>query len=110
MIFADYNYYTDNYSGRILTSDNFAFYISKAGYFLNYATMGRIGEIVPDCVKMAACAVAEIYYNYDEYGRISHESMDGYDITYLTDTTLQAELADTIEMYLAPSNLLYRGL
>ena len=110
MIFADYNYYTDCYSGRTLTSDNFAFYIAKAGYFINYATMGRIGENVPDSVKMAACAVAEVYCNYDEFGRISHESVDGYDVSYISDTSLYAELCDTLEIYLASSNLLYRGM
>ena len=110
MIFADYNYYTDCYAGRLLTSDNFAFYMTKAGYFINYATMGKIGEDVPDSVKMAACAVAEVYFNYDEFGRISHESIDGYDVTYVSDTSLHSELSDTVETYLASSNLLYRGM
>lgn len=110
MIFADYNYYTDCYAGRLLTSDNFAFYMTKAGYFINYATMGKIGEDVPDSVKMAACAVAEVYFNYDEFGRISHESIDGYDVTYISDTSLHSELSDTVETYLATSNLLYRGM
>ena len=110
MIFADFNYYTDCYMGRLLTSDNFAMYMTKAGYYLNYATMGKIGENVPDCVKMAACAIAEVYLNYDEFGKVARESVDGYDVSYVTDTSLSNELVDTAQTYLAASNLLYRGI
>ena len=60
MVYADYNYYTQNYLGTMLNEEDFSRLALRASSFLDYYTRGRAAQNAElEAVKMACCAVAE---------------------------------------------------
>lgn len=114
--YADYDYYTKVYLGTAITAEKFGPNIFAASALVDRLTFGRVQRlvVVPDAVKMAACAAAEsIYWNMESIGReITSENNDGYSVTYNTavssaEATSHAVMQ--IRNFLAPTGLLYRG-
>lgn len=111
-MYADYKFYSEQYHGTVGESD-FPRLAVKAAAFLDYYTMGRVkSDPELDAVKMASCALvdkySEIEQNAAQTGKKS-ESVGSYSVTYQTAQEIKAELADIARMYLAGTNLLYRG-
>lgn len=113
MIYIDYEYYTNNYSGRMITETDFAYLSRKASAYLDTLTLGRITEgwKTDERVKNACCAVAEVYALKNAGGEVASETNDGASITYVTSGKSTAQrLADAAAIYLSSTGLLYRGI
>lgn len=110
LLYADYDYYTNEYNGSEIPSENYPKYAVKARVYLDYVTMGKIGTSVPECVKMASCAISELYFRNEDSSGISSEKSDGYSVAYDKSSTLDSLILNTAVEYLANSGLLYRAL
>ena len=109
-MYADYNFYVTQYHGTVSESE-YPHLAVKAGAFLDYYTMGRAKDNPElEAVKMAFCALVDKYSAIEQNtaGKKS-ESVGSYSVTYQTVDEVRAELADITRMYLAGTNLLYRG-
>ena len=128
-MYADYNYYTTVYYGTV---DESAFprLATRASAYLDYFTMGKAkGSPEMDALKAACCALVDRYAEIEEVsaaarknataansGGVKSESVGSYSVTYQTadeyramERELTAGLADIARMYLAGTDLLYRG-
>ena len=117
--YADYDFYTDKYLGRIIPNENdFAYYALRASEIIDSKTFGRINEITP-AVQLACCAAADELYSdasarAKAAGGISSESVDGYSVSYREyDAKSGAEskkrVDDAVKRYLANTGLMFRG-
>lgn len=109
MILANYKYYTGEYGGKKIPGAEFERHAQHATAYINAATFGRAEGSNLDCVKDAMCAAAEIYHEFDTHMGIISESNDGYSVTYDTMQTADNQIYAVVNMYLANTDLLYRG-
>lgn len=119
MIYATYEYYTDQYYGTRLTEKEFPRYAKRASAEIDHVTFGRLSNMpddtIPDAVRDAMCDVADhlhLYATTADGGVIASESNDGYSVSY-RDTGSSAfqkrEILATIRTYLAVTGLMFRG-
>ena len=119
---ADYSLYTGEYFGKLLTSEEFPEYATRADAWLSELTFDRysspdLSESQIQAVKMSECAVAEICYELQAEPvsdpSISKETVGSHSVTYRTEAEAAAGLAirvyDTAARYLMTTGLLYRG-
>ena len=121
--YADYMYYATEYGGHIIPEDEYTDVIREASVYLRETTHDRIGNDITDDVKMAVCAVAEVYYQgkkklEDQGGKeIKSENNDGYSVTYVTEgkdgeshhDVLYRKMYLAARKYLIHTDLLYAG-
>ena len=113
MIYADYDYYLNEYSGNAVAEADFTRLSRQASAYLDSLTYGKIrGPWVDDSrVKDACCAVAEVMYKQEQGGEVASESNDGTSVTYVTSgKTAQNRMYDAAVMYLSNTGLLYAGV
>ena len=124
MMYADYEYYTSQYMGTVKES-MFTTAAIRASAFLDYYTMGKAKKNADsDALKMACCALVDKYAALEELSEASRvteagkksESVGSYSVTYQTkdeilalQKALKEELPETARMYLAGTDMLYRG-
>ena len=119
---ATYEFYTGEYFGKLLTSEEFPEYATRADAWLSELTFGRyaspdLSESQLHAVKMAECAVAELCYELQAEPvsdpAISKETVGSHSVTYRTEaeaaTGLAARIYNTAARYLLTTGLLYRG-
>ena len=117
--YADYDFYTDKYLGRIIPNENdFAYYALRASEIIDNKTFGRINEITP-AVQLACCAAAdELYSDASTRAKaasgVSSESVDGYSVSYRAYNTEAEKAAEkrvnaAIKRYLGSTGLMFRG-
>ena len=112
MVYADYDYYLNEYSGNAVAGADFVRLSRQASAYLDGLTCGKIrGTWVDDSrVKDACCAVAEAMYK-QEQGEVASESNDGASVTYVNSgTTPEQRLYNITAMYLSSTGLLYAGV
>lgn len=124
MIYADYDYYTGTFGGTSVTPELWDGAALEACAYIDRITFDRIKlcPALPDAVKMAACAVAEIVIaeraarrsNMQTAGVKSY-SNDGYSETLATAQSIAANFArlklDAAKVYLPASHpLRYLGV
>lgn len=115
-MYANYDYYKGAYHGRLIPEQDYPRVSLRADQYLDYFTMGKAkNHAEVDAVKMAACALAEQYYEMDQLpvssGKQS-ETVGSYSVTYRSAEEIQrikSGLPDVVRMYLAGTGLLYRG-
>jgi len=125
MAYADYEYYSSEFSGKSISEDDFPGYEKKAAAIIDHVTFGRISALpaIPDIVRDATCAVAEKLKQFDDArvtddaGReLASESNDGFTVSFRNTGTEEAMNAQTrlilttIRTYLANSGLMFRGI
>lgn len=119
MIYATYEYYTENYGGTALTESEFPKYAKRASAEIDHVTFGRISnmteEEIPEAVRDAMCDVAERLHHYEtaEGSTVASENNDGYSISYRDTGTIDTqkhEIWSTIRTYLAVTGLMFRGV
>lgn len=113
MVYADYDYYLNEYSGNAVAEADFARLSRQASAYLDSLTYGKIrGPWVDDSrVKDACCAVAEVMQKQEQGGEVASESNDGASVTYVTSgKTAQNRMYDAAVMYLSSTGLLYAGV
>ncbi|MDO5432972.1 hypothetical protein [Eubacterium sp.] len=114
MIYADYDYYKNDFHGQKITNEEFDRLAIKASAFLDVITFNQIEQpqSVTDPVKNAMCAVAEILQTYDSgSGGIASESVGKESITYanVERKTAEKESYNAAYPFLLGTGLLYRG-
>lgn len=137
MVYADYDFYTNEYFGQIIQEEAFPRLSLRASSFLDYYTQGRAEENAElNALKMACCALAEQYQLIETAqksanrslfatlessgGEVQSETVGGWSKSFRSggDTAAsvlsaaqggQAELALIVRQYLAHTGLLYRG-
>lgn len=119
MIYADYQFYTDEYYG-VMPEIDFPRYALRASAYLDYITDGRSKTYADDAekLKFACCAVADAYKLNDEGGPTTSLSFntDGYSenrsyAAGITNTKNEDKrLYDAAKIYLADTGLLSRVL
>ena len=113
MIYADYDYYINDYSGRAIAETDFPRLSRQASAYLDGLTCGKIRGPWVDYsrVKDACCAVAEVMQKQEQGGEVASESNDGASVTYVTSgKTAQNRMCDAAVMYLSSTGLLYAGV
>lgn len=111
MIYADYDYYSNDYHGSKLTADNYSYYAGKASKYIDLLTFGRAStyDDATGAIKSACCALAEIYAAHDNsYGKTS-ERVGDLSVTYAALNDRARELKSVIVAYLAHTGLLFAG-
>lgn len=115
-MYANFDYYKGSYLGTLIPEQDYPRVALRADQYLDYFTMGKV-KLCPamESVKMAACALAEQYYEMDQLpvssGKQS-ETVGSYSVTYRSAEEIQrikSGLPDVVRMYLAGTGLLYRG-
>ena len=119
---ATYEFYQTEYFGKLLTSEEFPEYATRADAWLSELTFDRysspdLSESQIQAVKMSECAVAEICYELQaeqaSNPSISKETVGSHSVTYRTGTEAAsgwaARIYDTAARYLMTTGLLYRG-
>ena len=119
---ATYEFYQTDYYGKLLTSEEFPEYATRADAWLSELTFGRyaspdLSESQLQAVKTAECAVADLWYQLQAEPvsdpSISKETVGSHSVTYRTEAEAAAGLAariyDTAARYLLTTGLLYRG-
>lgn len=113
MVYADYDYYLNEYSGNAVAGADFVRLSRQASAYLDSLTYGKIrGPWVDDSrVKDACCALADILHAQEQGGEVASESNDGTSVTYVTSgKTAQNRMYDAAVMYLSSTGLLYAGV
>ena len=113
MIYADYDYYLNEYSGSAVAEADFTRLSRQASAYLDSLTYGKIrGPWVDDSrVKDACCAIAEIMYKQEQGGEVASESNDGASVTYVTSgKSAEQEMYYFAVLYLSNTGLLYAGV
>ena len=122
MSYATYAFYANTYHGDILTADNFDRYAERASDYLDYVTMGKAQNYVDTtgALAKACCAAAEKFESSDAIairvanGEVASETVGSHSVSYRSSAEMQAalgtQLLSAVQMYLAPTGLLYRGV
>ena len=113
MVYADYDYYLNEYSGNAVAEADFARLSRQASAYLDSLTYGKIrGPWVDDSrVKDTCCAIADILHAQEQGGEVASESNDGASVTYVNSSTTQEHrLYNIAVMYLSSTGLLYAGV
>ena len=133
-MYATYDFYRDTYGGALVSETEFSGLAVKASAYLDYYTMGKTkANADMEAVKLACCALVDKYFEIDTLlakakesvsaavsGGKKSETVGSYSVTYTgaEETAkfahsyaaeLQNELPKIVQMYLAGTNLLYRG-
>ena len=88
--YADLAFYMTEYGGNIIPNEQFQRVITRASTDIEAITFSRVDENnIPEEVKAAACAVAEVIYKAESSteGEKKSENTDGYSVTYVTEQT-----------------------
>lgn len=125
-MYADYQYYKNEYHGSAVPAESYARAAAEADAYIDYATMGRVKALseVPDSARICACALAELAYAAaqnssftaaDHEPGVKSESVGPLSVTYATAEdsvrareALRAEMYATVRQYLW--QYLYRGV
>ena len=106
--YADYNFYKENFKGAIIPDSSFDNLSLQASYYIDSITLGRIGAIVNDNVKMATCAAAEALFKYRLNEGKSSESVGKVSITYSNKSTEAKKMNAAVLPYLMNTGLMSR--
>ena len=120
-MYADYHFYTTEYKGSLIPETAYAEYAREATAYIDYLTHNRIilvdlPEKVQSKVKMAVCAVAEIWYKQvnDETPAVSSETVGNHSKSYAVAkksfAEWEREKLSKAKMYLHGTGLMYGGL
>lgn len=115
-MYADYNYYLNEYRGQTLTAADFDRLGVLATAHINQITHNRAriatGEAL-EAVKRAECAVMNELLRQEHGGVIASESNDGISRSYVTGSAVKTptqRIYACVQMYLSGTNLLYVGV
>ena len=80
-MFANFDFYTNQFLGSMIPKDDFAAAALRASQFLEYYTRGKVKENADmEAVKMATCALAEEYYTVLAAQRLAQQTATEGDI------------------------------
>lgn len=124
MVYADYDYYVDNYMGKSISEEDFTSLSVKASAYVDWVTMQRAKNATGDAseaIKSAVCALCEIIQDGEKLNVISSdterplssETVGGWSRSFGSKSVSANDLQlienrkrETVMMYLAPYGLL----
>ena len=111
--YSDYEFYANEYGGA-LSEEGFNKEALRASAYIDTLTMYRIDtqalEKYGNQIKLATCAVIDVYSSERDGGEIASESVGSWSRSYSTSgKDTQARLYEAAETYLIMTGLLYRG-
>lgn len=116
MIYAEFYHYKGEFHGTMDVHD-YDRLARRASDYLDFITFGRIAnvtdEAVMEKVRMACCAIADVFLLNEQGGGIASETNDGVSVTYVNGTgskTDEQRLRQTALIYLGNTGLMYRGV
>jgi hypothetical protein len=118
--YCDFAYYSGTYLGTAITSAAFPQLALRASAIVDQLTFQQAAEQtdadVIDLIKMATCAVAEEFKKVSDngdVGGIKSETVDKHSVTYADNSasmrSIEQKYSDAAALYLASTNLMYRG-
>lgn len=115
MMYADYDYYTNNYGGSEVSEADFPRFAARAGAYLDKLTFGRAAAHADDeRLKNCFCEICDLLKkSHDSGGAVkTSESVGSWSVSYDTAGSSSSE-ADKVrsccQLWL-PSEWLYRGV
>lgn len=117
--YVDYNYYSETYGGNKIPKDSFDACEKRAEAVLHRISFDRVKRLpeIPDMVKDAICAMAEIDYQEEKKTPgVKSENSDGYAVTYADSGNTTgasgrvALMHQEASIYLGNTGLLYKGV
>ena len=127
-MYADFDFYENEFFGDAISEDDFDKYATRASDFIDYMTMGKAEEYAAlPAVQKCCCALAEQYQiiaavskaaaaKVTEDGIIASESVGSHSRSFRNGVdgaqavaAERKELANIVRQYLMPTGLLYRG-
>lgn len=76
MVYADYDFYTNEYFGRAISEDDFPRLALRGSQYIDYITQGRAGAKADlEAVKMCCCELAEQYQSIDAAQELAQKSL-----------------------------------
>lgn len=124
MVYADYNYYVDNYMGKSISEEDFTSLSVKASAYVDWVTMQRAKTATGDAseaIKSAVCSLCEIIQDGEKLNVISSdterplssETVGGWSRSFGSKSVSANDLQlienrkrEAVMMYLAPYGLL----
>lgn len=124
MVYADYDYYVDNYMGKSISEEDFPSLSVKASAYVDWVTMQRAKTATGDAseaIKSAVCALCEIIQDGEKLNVISSdterplssETVGGWSRSFGSKSVSANDLQlienrkrEAVMMYLAPYGLL----
>lgn len=123
MPYAEYAFYTDTYGGDTVPQTLWNRIAVRADAYVDRMTFARLhapSTVIPDSVRMAACAVADEIYaqtqaDAQHTSGVASENTDGYQVNFESamDTIVRHDRAmlDALDTYLPRSHpLRYAGV
>ncbi len=110
MSYADFAFYQDEFCGSLIpTEDDYKTASVKAKCYLDWLTNGQIKDLedISDDIKLAECAVSEVYWINGRNPGILSEGNDGYQVEFAEPQEM--DLYRTAVRFL-PDGLIYRGI
>ncbi len=112
--YVEYKYHRESYSGSKIPEKAFPKYEMQAEAFMHRITFGRVKRLpeIPDEVKKAICAMAEVSYQEDKKTPgVKSETIDGYSATFADtgSSARDAEMYQEAKNFLSDTGLLFRG-
>ena len=117
MIYADFNYYLNNYGGTNISDEQqFRRFASAASSEIDSVTFGNVS--LSDAVKQCCCEIVDIIYDYESTSGKSimyeSEKVGDYSVKYLSGTLRNAKKSEDIyaiiNRRLMSSGMIYRGV
>lgn len=115
-MYADYNYYLNEYRGQAVTAADFDRLSVLATAHIDRITYNRAKTATGsdlDAVKKAHCAVIDELQKQEHGGIIASESNDGISRSYVIGSTVKSStqrIFAVAEVYLYGTNLLFAGV
>lgn len=112
MAYADYTFYKDEYKGKAIIEADFNRLISRAYSYIDSITQGRASSYsADDAVRMASCAVADVWLTNERGGELQSQSVGGWSKTYANKVkSAESRLYDAAKLYLSSTGLLSRWI
>lgn len=130
MVYADYDFYTNEYFGRAIQAADFPRLALRGSQYIDYITQGRAEARADlETVKMCCCELAEKYQAIDaakqaqveslsdEYVELQSETVGAWsksfgntaDMAVKISADAKASLYEIARQHLSRTGLLYRG-
>lgn len=120
MAYADFTFYTTEYGGKAITSEDFQAMANRAAAYIDAITHNAAARVAGhdlEMVKMANCALAEVFQDesklfstsFSTDARVSSESVGSWTRSYASAkassvdiTLLEQRKQEAVSIYLAP--------
>lgn len=114
MIYADYDYYLNEYFGNSISDADFPRLSRQASAYIDTVTYGSAEKATDSKViaKLSdtCCAVAEVMYKQEQGGEVASESNHSVSRTYVTSgKSVECRMYDAAALYLSNTGLMYAG-